>query len=107
MSKNSNNVIFTRAQVVAEARIRLRVGGYQHLTPEAKSKTYQLIDTMGTEVFNYCKTFANPEKMFVEELHRIMAQESVDKFPAAHCLQESAMWLIKIKYEQLKEVLGE
>lgn len=106
MSKNSNNVIFTRAQVIREAKIRLNTSGLD-LTPKAKNRVLEEIDTLGTKVFDYCKTFITPEQKYVEELRRIEREGSQCEFTAAMMLLESALWLIKIKYEQLKEVLGE
>lgn len=106
MSQNSNNVIFTRAQVIKEAKARLRLGDL-NLTPKEKNRANQNIDLIGTRVFDYSKRFTNPEQAYVDELRRIEREEGKDNFAAAMCLLESALWLIKIKYEQLKEVLGE
>lgn len=107
MSKNSNNVIFTRLQIIGEAKARLRVGNFPNLSFNQKSAVNQYIEMIGTEVFNHCKHFANPEQIYVEELRRIEREGSVVEFMAANLLLESALWLIKIKYEYLKEILGE
>lgn len=106
MSKNSNNVIFTRHEAIADAHARLRCSGL-NITPRQKSVTFAQINNIGTKVFDQAKHHSEPEKFYVEELRRIQREGTVEEFTAANMLLEAVLKLIYDKYHQLKEILGE